>query len=177
MDKKKSLLLLSAVAIGTTVYNILKPVRSKVDVVENFDKKKYIGTWYEIARLDFFWEKNLTNVRADYSLDPDGSIAVVNSGYHRAKEKQVSRKGKALFVDTEQKGALKVSFFGPIYSAYNVVYIDDGYRYALVFGRNTDYMWILSREKTIPDDIKDKYLRYAEKSGYDIAKLVWTEQG
>lgn len=176
MDKKKSLLLLSAVAIGTTVYNILKPVRSDVDVVTDFDKEKYLGTWYEVARMDFFWEKNLKNVQAEYRLNPDGSIAVLNSGYHTVKKKTTSRKGKALFVDGEDKGALKVSFFGPIYSAYNVVQIDKQYRYALVFGSNTDYMWILSREKSIPDDIKQKYLQYARASGFDTDKLVWTVQ-
>ena len=176
MDRKKSLLLLAAVAAGTTLYNLLKPVKSNVAVVQGFQKEKYLGEWYEIARMDFYWEKNLKNVLATYALNDDSSIQVNNQGYDMAKEKYKQSIGRAKFVRTEEEGALKVSFFGPFYSRYNVVMIDDDYRYALVFGENLDYMWILSRDKTIPDDVKQKYLAYARRSGYAIDKLVWTLQ-
>lgn len=176
MDKKQSLLILSAVAVGTLAYNILKPVRSTVDVVEDFDEEKYLGKWYELARFDFFWEKNLKNVTAEYSKNEDGSIKVVNSGFDYVKNKDKQSIGKAKFLDATNRGALKVSFFGPFYSGYNVVQLDDDYRYALVFGENTDYLWILSRNKNIPLEIKEKYLEYARNSGYDLTNLVWTQQ-
>ena len=176
MDRKKSLLLLAAVAAGTTLYNLLKPVKSNVAVVQGFQKDKYLGEWYEIARIDFYWEKNLKNVIASYTLNDDGSIRVNNQGYDMVKEKYKQSVGKATFVRGEEEGALKVSFFGPFYSGYNVVMVDDDYRYALVFGENLDYMWILSRDKTIPEDIKQKYLSYAKRSGYATDKLVWTIQ-
>lgn len=176
MDRKQSFWLLSAVALGTTVYNILKPIRSDVSVVDNFDKKKYLGTWHEIARLDFFWEKDLKNVNATYSLRDDGKIKVVNRGFHVTKNKQKESTGKAVFVRSEKEGALKVSFFGPLYAEYNVVHIDEDYQHALVFGRNTDYLWILSREKTLAPEIVDKYIQYAKESGYDTSRLVWTIQ-
>ncbi|MFD1768934.1 lipocalin family protein [Sphingobacterium suaedae] len=176
MDKKKSLLLLTAVAAGTTLYNILKPVRSTVPVVQGFKKEKYLGDWYEIARIDFYWEKNLKNVMATYSLDDEGSIKVLNQGYDMVKEKYKQSIGKAKFIRNEDEGALKVSFFGPFYSGYNVVMIDEDYDYALVFGENLDYMWILSRSKQIPDEIKERYLNYARQCGYKVDRLVWTEQ-
>lgn len=176
MDRKKSFLLLTAVAAGTALYNLLKPIKSNVAVIQGFQKEKYLGDWYEIARLDFYWEKNLKNVMATYSQNEDGSIRVNNQGYDAVKEKYKQSIGKANFVRTEEEGALKVSFFGPFYSGYNVVMLDEDYRYVLVFGENLDYMWILSREKTIPEDIKQKYLAYAKRAGYAIDKLVWTVQ-
>lgn len=176
MDRKKSFLLLTAVAAGTALYNLLKPIKSNVAVIQGFQKEKYLGDWYEIARLDFYWEKNLKNVMATYSQNEDGSIRVNNQGYDAVQEKYKQSIGKANFVRTEEEGALKVSFFGPFYSGYNVVMLDEDYRYALVFGENLDYMWILSREKTIPEDIKQKYLAYAKRAGYAIDKLVWTVQ-
>ena len=174
MDKKKSLLLLTAVAAGTTLYNLLKPIRSNVPVVQEFDLDRYLGDWFEIARMDFFWEKNLKNVSANYSLNEDGSVGVLNQGFDTVKQKNKSRQAKASFVRKKDEGALKVSFFGPFYSGYNVVKIDENYKYALVFGENLDYMWILSRVRSIPDSVKEIYLNYAEECGYNIENLVWT---
>ncbi|MGO1244464.1 MAG: lipocalin family protein [Sphingobacterium sp.] len=174
MDKKKSLLLLTAVAAGTTIYNLLKPIQSNVSVVQDFDTDRFLGNWYEVARMDFFWEKNLINVTANYSLNEDGTIGVLNQGYDILKEKFKQRQAKAVFVRNNNEGALKVSFFGPFYSGYNVVRIDEDYRYALVFGENLDYMWILSRVKSVPDSVKQSYLKYAQACGYRINELVWT---
>lgn len=145
-------------------------------MVSDFDLESYLGTWHEIARMDFFWEKNLKNVTATYSMREDGLIRVDNQGFDTQKNKLKQSIGKANFVGEATEGALKVSFFGPFYAGYNVVMLDGGYQAALVFGANLDYMWILSREKTLPDPIKVKYLDYAKRSGYDIDKLVWTEQ-
>lgn len=174
MDKKKSLLLLTAVAAGSTLYNLLKPIRSNVPVVQEFDLDRYLGDWYEIARMDFFWEKNLKNVSANYSLNEDGSVGVLNQGFDTVKQKNKRRQAKASFVRKKDEGALKVSFFGPFYFGYNVVKIDENYKYALVFGENLDYMWILSRVRSIPDSVKEIYLNYAEECGYNIENLVWT---
>ncbi len=176
MNKKQSLLIVSATAVAALIYNACSAVKSTVDVVEPFDKDKYLGKWYEIARLDFKWEKNLSQVTAEYALQKDGSILVVNRGFHYVKEKWKESIGKAKFLNEENKAALKVSFFGPFYSGYNVVKIDKDYKYALVFGENLKYMWILSREKTIPEQIKADYLAYAKASGYHTEALVWTKQ-
>jgi apolipoprotein D and lipocalin family protein len=126
--------------------------------VRSFDKQKYLGKWYEIARLDFKYERNLKNTTAEYSLNENVGIKVDNQGYNFVTGKNVQAIGKAKFAGDENVGMLKVSFFGSFYSGYNVIAIDDDYKYALVAGASLKYLWILSRETTIPDGIKDKYL-------------------
>lgn len=161
---------------GFLSYKILKPIKTSKDAIQNFEVKKYAGKWYEIARLDFKWEKGLSKVTAEYTRNDDGSIKVDNKGFHAQDNEWRQSIGKAKFVNEENEGALKVSFFGPFYSGYNVVKIDSEYKYALVFGESIDNMWILSREKTIPEQIKNEYLDFASKAGYKINELVWTAQ-
>lgn len=144
--------------------------------ITNFEVKRYLGTWYEIARFDYRFEKDLNNAVAQYSLDKKGRVIVQNSGYNFKKEKWQSVKGIAKFRENENTAALKVSFFRPFYSGYNVIALDDDYKYALVAGKNLDYLWILSREKTIPEDIKEAYLKIAKEVGYDVSKLIWVAQ-
>ncbi|MCD7976572.1 MAG: lipocalin family protein [Tannerellaceae bacterium] len=128
-----------------------------------------------MARLDFHFEKNIINATAEYSLNEDGSIKVVNRGYDIKKQEMKESVGKAKFVDSPEEGKLKVSFFGPFYAGYNVVAIDPYYKYALVAGKNHDYLWILSRETTMPENVKHEYLQKARELGYDTSKLLWTQ--
>jgi apolipoprotein D and lipocalin family protein len=141
--------------------------------VKPFVKERYLGKWYEIARLDFKYERDLNNTTAEYSLNENGTIKVYNQGYNTKKDKWDHAVGKAKFVGEETIAMLKVSFFGPFYSGYNVIAIDDEYRYALIAGVSLKYLWILSRETNIPVEIKDKYLRIAEEIGYNTADLIW----
>ncbi len=143
--------------------------------VQNFNINKYLGSWYEIARLDFRFEKDLNNVMAQYSLNDKNNVNVENSGYNFKKEEWVKASGIAKFRDDKSSAALKVSFFGPFYSGYNVIALDKDYKYALVAGKSLKYLWILSREKSIPENIKDNYLKIAQKVGYDTSKLIWVE--
>lgn len=143
--------------------------------VKPFDKEKYLGKWYEIARLDFKYERDLNNTTAEYSLNDDGIIKVVNRGYNTKKEEWVEATGKAKFAGDENTGMLKVSFFGPFYSGYNVIALDDKYMYALVAGKSLKYLWILSRDKNIPEEIKNRYLKIAADIGYKTSDLIWVE--
>ncbi|WP_329904385.1 lipocalin family protein [Porphyromonas pogonae] len=143
--------------------------------VTNFDKDRYLGKWYEIARFDFSFERNLNNTTANYSLNKDGSIRVINKGYNYKKKHWSESTGKAKFVGDPTVAMLKVSFFGPFYSGYNVIDLDDDYRYALIAGKSLDYLWILSRETTIPAKIKDRFLKKAVEIGFDVDKLIWVE--
>jgi apolipoprotein D and lipocalin family protein len=147
-----------------------------VEVVKDFDQKKYLGTWYEIARMDYKWEKNLDHVTATYSLNENGSIKVDNKGYNTQKKVWKESIGKAKPIDKATEGRLKVSFFGPFYAGYNVVSIDQDYKYALVIGGSKDYMWILSREKNIPVEIKEQYVNKAKELGIKTEELVWVNQ-
>jgi apolipoprotein D and lipocalin family protein len=144
--------------------------------VTPFDVNKYLGTWYEIARFDFRFEKNLNNVTATYSLKNNGMIKVDNRGYNYITKEWKEAIGKAKLAGATDEARLKVSFFGPFYSAYNVIALDSEYKYALVAGSNLKYMWILSREKTIPLEIKQHYLDVAKNLGFTIESLVWTVQ-
>jgi apolipoprotein D and lipocalin family protein len=144
-------------------------------VVENFDVERYMGKWYEIARLDFRFEKHMQETTAQYRLLDNGKVEVINAGYHTKKEKYKSVKGKAKFRGSEDLGALSVSFFGPFYSPYNVIALDADYQYALVCGKNLKYLWILSRQTTIPETVKENYLKIAKDLGYPVEELVWVK--
>ena len=144
-------------------------------LVQNFNVDKYLGSWYEIARFEFRFEKDMNNVMAQYSLNERNNVTVLNSGYKYKKEEWESAQGVAKFRGDKDRAALKVSFFGPFYSGYNVIALDEDYKYALVAGKSLKYLWILSREKSIPEDIKTAYLKIAQDVGYDTSKLIWVE--
>ena len=168
-------LAISACAILWSACRVKIPRNAKA--VKPFDAKQYLGKWYEIARMDFKFEKNLSNVTATYSQEKVGSIKVKNRGYHRVEKKWKGSIGTAKPVNSFDEGRLKVSFFGPFYAGYNVIAIDSDYQYALIAGNDLDYLWILSRTPTIPETVKSGYLSMAKELGYSIEDLVWTEHG
>ena len=159
--------------VAFVLYSCGSTIPKKAVAVTNFDKAKYLGKWYEIARLDYKWERNLDNVTAEYSLNDNGTIRVDNKGYDVKKDRWEQSIGKAKFVKKDNVGMLKVSFFGPFYSGYNVVAVDSDYKYALVAGESLKYLWILSREATMPESIKADFLIKAQEIGYNISDLVW----
>ncbi len=161
--------------LGISVLFSCSTIPNGAEAVRNFKKEKYLGKWYEIARLDFKYERNLNNTTAEYSFNENGSIRVDNKGYNTEKEEWDQAIGKAKFVDNADVAMLKVSFFGPFYGGYNVIAIDTDYKYALVAGSSTDYLWILSRETSIPDDIRKEYLKIAQRIGYKTEDLLWVE--
>lgn len=174
--KVKNKILLKIACIGLLIFsNSCSSIPKKAEAVRNFEVDRYLGTWYEIARLDFRFEKNLDNVSAYYSLDKKGNLVVSNSGFNKDKQVWKQAIGKAKFRDGKQIGKLKVSFFGPFYAGYNVIALDENYQYALVIGKNLNYLWILSRTKDIPDNIKTNFLALASEIGYDISNLIWVE--
>ena len=150
-------------------------IRDGASAVKNFEAKKYLGKWYEIARFDFRFEKNLNNVTAEYSMKENGHIKVDNKGYDYVKNEWKQSVGEARFVDDEKIAELKVSFFKPIWAGYNVIDLDENYKYALVAGNSLDYLWILSREKTIPENIKQRFLEKAKNLGYNTSNLIWVK--
>lgn len=143
--------------------------------VTPFEKEKYLGKWYEIARFDFRFERNLNNTTAQYSVNENSTIRVDNQGYNTVREEWTQAIGKAKYAVDENTAMLKVSFFGPFYSGYNVIALDDDYRYALVAGKSLRYLWILSRETTIPEEIKERYLKIAGDIGYNVSDLIWVK--
>lgn len=143
--------------------------------VTGFNIQKYLGKWYELARLDYRFERELSNTTAEYSLNKNGSVRVINRGYNDKKNEWEEAEGVAVFREEKDKAALKVSFYKPFYSGYNVIGLDANYQYALVAGKDLDYLWILSREKTLPEDIRENFLRTAAGLGYQVDDLIWPE--
>lgn len=166
---------LSCIA-GLSAQSVSKKSNASLEPVKNFELARYLGKWYEIGRFDFKWEKNLKNVTAEYSLNKNGTVKVVNSGYDYAAQKEKQSVGKAKFAGNKNEGSLKVSFFGPFYSDYKIIALDSEYNYALVAGANKKLLWILSRTKMIPADVKESYIQTAQNAGYDLSGFVWTVQ-
>ena len=175
-DMRNKLYITLALSLGAILWSACRvKIPRGANAVKPFDSQKYLGKWYEIARLDFRFEKNLNNVTATYTQDQEGIITVKNRGFNTVEKKWKESTGKAKAVKDPQEGRLKVSFFGPFYAGYNIIAIDPEYRYALVAGNNLDYLWILSRTTTIPLNIKNNYITQARELGYDTDDLVWTE--
>ncbi len=165
---------LGAVAI-TIIGASCRSIPKDATAVKPFDADRYLGKWYEIARFDFKFERGLSQVTANYSRNPDGSIRVVNRGFKTATKEWKEAIGKAKFRSGPDEAKLKVSFWGPFYSGYNVIALDSAYRYALVAGKNLDYLWLLSRETSMPGPVIEDYLKQASSIGYDTSRLVWVD--
>ncbi len=145
--------------------------------VTGFSLERYLGTWYEIARLDHRFERGLTQVTATYSMRDDGGVRVLNRGYKEKKSKWSDSEGKAYFVGESNIGQLKVSFFGPFYGAYNIITLEpENYSYALVIGNGTKYMWILAREPVLESAVLDSLLSKARKLGFDTDELIYPQK-
>jgi len=148
-----------------------------VSPVRNFDLQKYLGKWYEIARLDHSFERGLTKVSAEYSLREDGGVQVINRGFNTEKGEWEQAEGKAYFVDNPDKGYLKVSFFGPFYGSYVVFELDQqDYQYAFVSGPDLSYLWLLSRAPDPDPAIVERFKQQAEESGFATDNLIMVQQ-
>lgn len=144
--------------------------------VTSFDIQRYLGQWHEIARLDHSFERGMTDVTATYRLQDDGSVQVINRGYDTQRQAWKEAVGRAVFLGDSRTASLKVSFFGPFYGGYHVIALDREYRWALVAGADRDYLWILSRDKTMPADIRGQLVQQARELGFAVDKLIWVDQ-
>lgn len=148
-----------------------------VEPVEGFELQRYLGKWYEIARLDHPFERGLERVSAEYTLRDDGGVGVVNKGYNAADKEWKEIEGKAYFMGDEDRGHLKVSFFGPLYSSYVVFELDqENYQYAFVSGNSTSYLWFLSRTPAVSDALMERFERRAIALGFDTDALIYVRQ-
>jgi apolipoprotein D and lipocalin family protein len=148
-----------------------------VEPVQGFEPERYLGKWYEIARLDHSFERGLTRVTAEYSRRDDGGIRVLNRGYSAEEGEWEEAEGKAFFVRSDDEGYLKVSFFGPFYGAYVVFGLDqDGYQYAFVSGPDRSYLWLLARTPTVDQAVIDRFVAAAESLDYPTDELIFVDQ-
>ncbi|GGI79818.1 lipocalin family protein [Shewanella gelidii] len=148
-----------------------------VKPVNNFELERYLGTWYEVARLDHSFERGLTNVSATYRMRSDGGVAVLNRGYDAVDKRWKEADGKAYFVESPDSGYLKVSFFGPFYGAYVVFELEAAaYQYAFVSGPDHEYLWLLSRTPQVSEQVKQAFLDASATAGFDTDALIWVNQ-
>lgn len=167
----------TGVAISLALVACRSPTPPKgVTPINHFDASRYLGKWYEVARLDNRFERGLEQVTATYGKRQDGGISVLNRGFDPQKGVWKESEGKAYFTGEPTTAALKVSFFGPFYGGYNVIALDDDYQYALVSGPNRDYLWILARTPTLPPQVRQNYLSIARGLGFPTDKLLWVKQ-
>jgi apolipoprotein D and lipocalin family protein len=148
----------------------------QVQPVNNFDLDRYLGQWYEIARLNHSFERGLDQVTATYSPRDDGGVMVINKGYSTTDVEWREAEGRAYFVGAPTKGYLKVSFFGPFYGSYVVFELDSDYQYAFVAGPNTDYLWLLARTPTVDPQLIAHFQQRAQLLGFDTEQLIYPRQ-
>ena len=147
-----------------------------VQPVQDFTLERFLGTWYEIARLDHSFERGLSKVTAEYSLNDDGTVKVVNRGFSGQKGTWKSAEGKARFVESEDLGYLKVSFFGPFYGSYIVAELDkETYQYALISGPNKKYLWLLARTPEMENGAKTLLIARAKDLGFAVDSLIYVD--
>jgi apolipoprotein D and lipocalin family protein len=147
-----------------------------VQPVAGFQAERYLGTWYEIARLDHRFERGMSRVTAEYGARDDGGLSVVNRGYLADEKTWKQVEGKAYFVERPDLAYLKVSFFGPFYGSYVVFDLDtEDYRHALVSGPDTSYLWLLSRSPVLDAATKDRLVARAATLGFDTDKLIFVD--
>ena len=146
-------------------------MKTDVTTVSNLVLDKYLGRWYEIARIDNRFERGISNAFAEYSLNPNGTIKVVNSGVDIKTGRMKSAVGKAK--TTSVPGLLRVSFFWIFYSDYRVLAVDENYNWALVGGSSSKYLWILSRTSKLSEEDMALVISEASRRGYDTNRLIY----
>lgn len=169
----KFLLLLTTILLQTACTGLPEGMKA----VKNFESERYLGTWYEIARLDHSFEQGLEQVSATYSMREDGGIKVINKGYSTEDKEWKEAIGKAYFVDEKEIGHLKVSFFGPFYGSYIIFKMDQvNYQYAFISSYNHDYLWLLSRTPQVSEQVKQDFIDTATEYGFATEQLIFVDQ-
>jgi apolipoprotein D and lipocalin family protein len=162
--------------VGCTILAGCGQIPDGVEPVRGFEAARYLGTWYEIARLDHGFERGLTRVTATYTAREDGGIDVLNRGYDAETKEWRDARGRARFVGPRDVAELEVSFFGPFYGGYNVVELDSEYSIALVAGPTRSYLWILARQPHPAKEEVERLVARARDLGFDTGALVYVSQ-
>lgn len=171
MNILRSIFLTAALALLTLLTGCTG-IPDGIHSVRNFQADRYLGTWYEIARLDHRFERGLSDITATYSQRKDGGLDVLNRGWDAAKGEWREAQGRAYFLDTADVASLKVSFFGPFYGGYHVFALDADYRWAMISGPSRDYLWMLSRQPNLDPVTLATLREEASRAGFDTQALI-----
>ncbi len=148
--------------------------RDSLEVVPHVELERYLGKWYEIARLPAKFQEGCDFTTATYALSKDGSISVINACTKDGKAKQ--SKGKAKVIDNVSNAKLKVTFFWPFYGDYWIIDLGKDYDYAVVGTPNRKYLWILNRSPKMDDALFSRLVESAKAKGFDVGRLIRTRQ-
>ena len=165
-------LLIVVMIVAGTAYELSARPTEDIAPVENFNLDRYLGRWYEIARFNHRFERGLDYVTAEYILNDDGTLKVINRGYDRGRLHETVGKAKT----TSIPGHLRVSFFLFFYSDYDILALDENYDWVLIGSSSSRYLWILSRTPTLPSEQLSHILDIARSRGYDVSKLIYPAQ-
>ncbi|HKZ78693.1 MAG TPA: lipocalin family protein [Pyrinomonadaceae bacterium] len=150
--------------------------KSELEVVNSVDLSRYVGLWYEIARLPNRFEKKCADsVTATYTLRPDGKIEVVNR-CRKISGEYSTAKGKAKIADKKTNAKLRVTFFWPFYGNYWILELGPNYEYAVVGDPSREYLWILSRTPQIEEELYQQLLARMAERGFKIDRVIRTPQ-
>ena len=168
MNKKLMILSMLAAFFGCSTV----PSTDDIPVVKGFDAARYMGTWYEVARLPKWYERDMIHVSAEYALDGD-TLRIKNSGWRGGERKVSTAVGH--FAGAADEGAFRISFFRPFYGDYRIIWLSPDYDLALVTGENRSSLWILARTSTIPSERRDALVKMAFDWGFDVSRLEYPE--
>lgn len=170
----RSLPLLACLALAAACTG----VPEGVEPVRGFDVERYLGTWYEVYRLDHRFERGLSHVTAQYSRREDGTIAVTNTGFDARKCREEEAVGRAKFLGEHDVASLSVTFFWPFAGGYHVIGLDrETYGWALVSGPSREYLWLLAREPALSEEDQARALEIARDAGFDVDALLRVAHG
>ncbi|WP_066774909.1 lipocalin family protein [Sphingomonas sp. CCH5-D11] len=151
--------------------------RSVPEPAKPVDLQRYLGRWYEQFRYEASFQRGMDAVTADYALNGDGTIRVVNRGRQGGiNGKEKSSTGKAKVVDTARNAKLKVSFFGPFQGDYWVLDHGDRYDWSIVGEPSGRYLWALTRARHPDASVIAMLETRARELGYDLSLVRRTEQ-
>lgn len=171
----KNLFKTSALICMVLLFTACSSKNPPLQTVQKVDINRYLGTWYEIARYEHFFEKDCKNVSANYSMIDEQTIKVVNRCTNMLTNEKKEAIGRAYATD-DTNSKLKVSFFRPFYGDYWVMILDENYDYVVVGTPSREYLWILARKPILDEKIKNEILQKLPTLGFDASKLIWTIQ-
>ena len=159
-------------ALSAMLFTGCESAKLDNSTVKSVDLSRYLGSWYEIARFDHSFERGMEYAMAHYTMRDDGKIDVLNTGIKDGRAKDA----KGIAKTTNQQGLLRVSFFGPFFSDYRIMLLDENYQYVLVGGSTNRFLWILSRTPQLDEATLSLILAEADRRGYDNTRLLWVKQ-
>jgi apolipoprotein D and lipocalin family protein len=144
-------------------------------VARYVDLNKYVGEWYEIARMPAPFEKECYATKANYTLTEDGTVHILNTCHKQSPEGRLKKAtAKAVVADPVSNAKLKVQFFWPFTGDYWILDVGEQYEYAVVGEPSRKYLWILSRTPQLDKSLLDRLLQKAKEQGFNVDKMIHT---